>query len=96
MEQGSPIWDHRLQERVTYLFANHYLGADGFTGNGTYYMRNQVANAVYKNDQLKFSLDNVVPPGSTAYEKITDAINRMVALQETLGKKAGELTGESN
>ena len=86
LEQGSPIWNSQLQDRVTYFFANHFLGADGYTFRGTYYMRSQVANQVYKNGELKFSPNNVVPLNSPEHKEIADNIRHMVALQEALGK----------
>jgi Sulfatase len=90
MEQGSPLWEKRLQDRTTYFFANSYLGADGYTSGGRYYMKNQVENVVYSSENLKFGVDNLVPDNSPAYKRINERIQNMVALQEALGKKAGE------
>jgi arylsulfatase A-like enzyme len=89
-EQGSPLWEKKLKDRTTYFFANSYLGADGYTYGGRYYMKNQVANLVYNNGSLKFGLNNLVPDNTPAYTRINDTIQNMVALQESLGKKAGE------
>jgi hypothetical protein len=86
LEQGSPIWNSQLQNRVTYFFANHFLGADGYMFKGTYYMRSQVTDMVYKNDRLKFGPANVIPLGSPEHERIADNIKHMIALQEALGK----------
>ncbi len=90
MEQGSPLWERQLRDRVTYFFANSYLGADGYTYEGQYYMKNQVANVVYNNENLKFGLNNLVPDKTAAYTQINNTIQHMVALQEALGKKVGE------
>jgi hypothetical protein len=53
-------------------------------------MRSQAANSVYRNDRLQFGLDNMVLPGDPEHARITATINEMVALQETLEKRAGE------
>ena len=90
MEQGSPLWEKQLRDRTTYFFANSYLGADGYTYEGRYYMKNQVENVVYNNGSLKFGLNDLVPDNAPAYNRINDTIENMVALQEALGKKAGE------
>jgi hypothetical protein len=90
MEQGSPLWEEQLQNRVTYFFANSYLGADGYTYKGQYYMKNQVVNTEYENGSLKFGLNDLVPDKTPTYKLINRTIQQMVALQEALGKKAGE------
>jgi phosphoglycerol transferase MdoB-like AlkP superfamily enzyme len=90
MEQGSPIWEKQMQNRVTYFFANSYLGADGYTYEGQYNMKNQVLNTIYNNGTMKFSLNNLVSDKTYTYKRINNAIQQMVDLQEVLGKKAGE------
>ena len=90
MEQGSPLWEKQLRNRATYFFANSYLGADGYTYGGQYYMKNQVSNVIYNNKRLNFGMNNLVPDNTAAYKYINERIQHMVALQEALGKKAGE------
>src|SRR2546425_6379193 len=34
LEQGSPIWEPRLQDRMTFFFGRNYLGPDGFYYRG--------------------------------------------------------------
>ena len=90
MEQGSPLWEKQLRDRVTYFFANSYLGADGYTYRGQYYMKNQVSSVVYNSRSLKFGMNNLVPDNTAEYERINGTIQNMVALQEVLGKKVAE------
>jgi hypothetical protein len=79
-EQGSPIWDSRLQERTTFFFGNHYCGADGYYSHGQFLMRNEVFKAVYQNDRMHFASSNAVPAGSPRYQEVSTTIQRMVGL----------------
>ncbi len=90
MQQGSPLWEQRLRDRVTYFFANSYLGADGYTYEGQYYMKNEVINVAYHSSTLHFDLNNLVPNNAAEFKSINETIQNMVALQEALGNKAGE------
>jgi glucan phosphoethanolaminetransferase (alkaline phosphatase superfamily) len=91
-EQGSPLWDSRLQERTTFFFGNHYFGADGYHTQGRFFMRSDVFDSVYQNDRLHFEGTNQVPASSPLYGKVTAFIRRMTGFQEawtaTLGKPA--------
>jgi arylsulfatase A-like enzyme len=89
-EQGSPIWDSRLQERTTFFFANHFCGADAYYSNGQFFMRSAVSDTVYQNDCLHFDASHAVPPTSPRYAEVTAAIRRMVGLQETWAATLGQ------
>jgi hypothetical protein len=89
IEQGSPLWDRRLAERVTFFFANHYLGADGYADQGVYFMKNHVAQTVYKDDRMRFVGSSMVLHGSAEHAAVADRISRMVALQEVLARTLG-------
>lgn len=95
IEQGSPIWDPRLADRVTFFFANHYLGADGYVDRGRYFMKNHVAKAVYAEDRLHFGRGSMVPLDSAEHAAVADRIRRMVALQEVLARAVGETGAKS-
>ena len=88
-EQGSPIWDSRLQQRTTFYFANHYFGADAYYSNGQFFMRSAVFDTVYQNGRLHFAASHVVPPTSPRSE-VTATIRHMVGLQETWAEKLGQ------
>jgi membrane-anchored protein YejM (alkaline phosphatase superfamily) len=90
LEQGAPLWDERLADRVTFFFANHYLGADGYTDQGRYFMKNHVSATVYAAGAMRFGTDDAVAIGSAGHAAVADRIRNMVALQEVLGRKAGE------
>jgi hypothetical protein len=53
-------------------------------------MKNQVENVVYKNSTMKFGFGNIIHSNSPEYITVTDTINRMVALQDALGKKVAQ------
>jgi arylsulfatase A-like enzyme len=89
-EQGSPIWDSRLQERTTFFFGDHYLGADAYYSKGQFFMRNEVFDTVYQNDRLHFAASDAVPPASPRYTEVTATIRRMVALQQTWTATLGQ------
>jgi arylsulfatase A-like enzyme len=89
-EQGSPLWDSRLQARTTFFFGNHYCGADAYYANGKFFMTSEVFGTVYQNDRLQYTDDDLVPPSSPLHDEVTKTLRRMVGLQEawnaTLGK----------
>jgi hypothetical protein len=63
LEQGSPIWDPRLQNRVTFFLGRNYLGADGFYDRGRAVMLKYAFGGVSTTDwtgRLGFSASDVV------------------------------------
>jgi arylsulfatase A-like enzyme len=81
-EQGSPIWDSHAAQRITFFFANHYLGADGYYWEGQFFMRSSVSDSVYQNDRLHFTTSHIVAAGSSTDQRVADTIRRMAALQQ--------------
>lgn len=73
-EQGNPIWDARLANRITYFFAKGYLGADGVHADGKFAMLNHMSGAVYENDIMKFDAEHILPTDSTRRQDIVTAI----------------------
>ena len=53
-ELGSPLWDERIKDRTTFLFARAYLGADGFHERGRFYMWQYISGATYSNNTFGF------------------------------------------
>ncbi len=46
-EQGLPVWDRRIADRTVFLFADNYLGADGFIGPAGAAMMSSVTEQVF-------------------------------------------------
>ena len=87
LEQGFPIWNKELEHRTTFLFAKHFLGADGYYRNGKWFMVNHLSGAVYVNDKASFSDNQVVPRSGGEYDEVINTLKKMVALQEELGRR---------
>jgi arylsulfatase A-like enzyme len=84
-EQGTPIWDPRLNERVTFFLANHYLGADGYHDQGKFRMFSTVWGSAYAGDELHFTHRELAQQGSETHEQAQETIGYMIALQEAWG-----------
>jgi arylsulfatase A-like enzyme len=81
-EEGTPIWDSRLEQRTTFFFANHYLGADGFYSEGQFFMWSPLSDSVYQNDQLHFETKDIIAAGSSTDSRVDDTIRHMAGLQQ--------------
>jgi Sulfatase len=88
LEQGTPIWDPGLRERITYFWATATLGADGYSENGEYYMWNRLADAVFRNDELHFEDWNLVPRASVVATRVVSNILEMDAIRSASQKAA--------
>jgi phosphoglycerol transferase MdoB-like AlkP superfamily enzyme len=86
-EQGLAMWNPALADRISFLFANYLLGADGFCSKTTCSMWNRVFDTVYVSPGLHFAPDNLAPPNSQTYFDVSTAITRMEALQQVWGEK---------
>lgn len=90
LEQGTALWDSKLEERITYLFANAYLGSDGFFHKNTFYTWNRVFDQVFLTDQLQFDQMSPVDHSSELYQQVTTGVRQMTALQYALGRVLAE------
>jgi hypothetical protein len=52
---GAPVWDSRLTQRTVFLWAERYLGADGFVQGGQYFMRQGTSELFYSSSHFDFS-----------------------------------------
>jgi arylsulfatase A-like enzyme len=82
LEQGSPIWNHELEKRRTYFFANPLFGADGYYDEGRFYMTNHMSDSVYSSLQPHFDANTVVPASSATHYEVPLSVARMVGLQQ--------------
>jgi len=84
LEQGSPIWEPRLQDRMTFFFGRNYLGADGFYYRGRGVMLKYLFGGVSTNrwaGQLEFAPSDLVKADSAFAREATRLILRFNALQ---------------
>jgi arylsulfatase A-like enzyme len=81
-EEGSTIWDSRLQERTTFFFAQSFLGADAYAEHGRFTMIRHLPASVFRSDRLHFELGDMAPVD----EQARPTLERMVRLQQALGR----------
>lgn len=81
LEQGAPIWDARLGERVTFLLARGYLGADAYHSRGEYYMLNRLSNAAHRSKTLDFPPETLLAPGSPDHAAVLRKLDTKERLQ---------------
>ena len=80
-EQGTPIWDARLQARTTFFLARGYLGAEGYHSRGEFYMLNRLSDAVYRGRALDFPPATLVAPGSPDHAQVVRTLDVLERLQ---------------
>ena len=81
-EEGSAIWDSRLQERTTFFFAQSFLGADAYAEHGRFTMIRHLPASVFRSGRLHFELGDMAPVDGQA----RPTLERMVRLQQALGR----------
>jgi phosphoglycerol transferase MdoB-like AlkP superfamily enzyme len=79
-EQGGLLWDRRLEERTTFLFAHHYRGSDGYFRRGQFHSWNSELGIGMCNSRLAFDPRHVVTPREA--EETRRLLARMSALQD--------------
>jgi hypothetical protein len=80
-EQGTAIWDPRLQERTTFFLARGYLGADAFHSRGSFYMLNHLSAAAHYSTRLDFPPTTLLPAGSPEHATVMRTLSVMEGLQ---------------
>jgi hypothetical protein len=81
--QGVPLWQRTPADRL-YFFGASYGGADGFTENGRYYMRQTISGAVYASSELSFDDEDQAVSGDPDIRRVTDALTNATGLQHAL------------
>jgi len=87
MEQGSPLWDSRLQQRKTYFFARGYLGADGFRDGNEVVMIKYLFGGVSATPwtgTMKFEATDLLHTAPEKTEAVSSELFRLSALQSAL------------
>lgn len=101
VEQGSPMWDPRLSERRIFIYAQGYLGADGYVDPQRAVMLNYFLGSVAYtpwNGVLRFTAaDLLAARGGVAADSMAAPLHRSVALQRLfVTKLSGLQTVEAN
>lgn len=60
-EQGVPVWEPGLDQRVLGLFAGDYLGADAYREGPDFLMREAFTGAAYRSRVLAFGPETLLP-----------------------------------
>ncbi len=81
-EQGTAIWNPALAQRTTFFFAKPMFGADGYTGNGDFFMWHYFSDTVYQKQSAEFDPSDIVPRRSATAQTVTRDITTMVALEK--------------
>jgi len=81
-EQGAPLWDPDLVNRTTFFFGRDFLGADGYSSRGQFFMWSPMSDTVYQNTHMSFDAINIVGPNSPVHKEVIRGINRMAGLNE--------------
>jgi len=85
-EEGSPIWDPALERRRVFMLADMLFGADGYWGDGKYYMEQNDSGAVFESDTDHFLSSSVLPPKSHKAEEVRSTLTRMNSIEHTIRK----------
>jgi hypothetical protein len=95
LEQGTALWDERLAGRTTFLFANHFLGADGFHSRGRFHMWSHATDAVFVRDgRLRFGGRHLVPQGDPRRAETIALLRKAIAVQQVWGGLFGRCGGD--
>lgn len=67
--QGSPIWCSDISQRATFLFADEYLGANGYHLGNTYVMHDILSDAIYTSKSLDFHALHLAGPTESVRQR---------------------------
>lgn len=76
-EQGMPLWDARIQQRITYFIAYPYHPDDGYYSQGRFFSWNRMLETTYQNDQLEFGFNNIIPRTSALHDRISQNLRAL-------------------
>lgn len=80
-EQGSALWDSRLQQRKVFLLGYPTFGADGYASSGRFFMRHNFDGAVYANSQALFDEEDFVLRSSPIAREVKSSLSNMIDLE---------------
>jgi arylsulfatase A-like enzyme len=83
-EQGSPMWDPRLEHRRIFVYAQGYLGADGYIDDTNAVMLNYFLGSVSRtpwNGSLRFATRDLLSSAGAPSDSAAAVLHRAVAIQ---------------
>lgn len=83
-EEGSPIWDPALDHRRVFMLADMMFGADGYWGDGKYYMEQNDSRAVFESDTVHFVSASVLAPSNPKAEEVRSTLLHMVSVEQAM------------
>ena len=84
LEQGSPMWDARLEDRRVFIFAQGYLGVDGYLEPGRSVMMNYMLQGVSETsgDHLQFSPRQLLNTPAATARQVASVLRQATGLQQ--------------
>ncbi len=92
-EQGAPLWDEGLADRITFYLGKFVTGSDGIYDRGTFYMYHYLTGALRESVAMHFDLTRPPAPDSPRRTELLRRLARFAALQRALMNGLGEGRG---
>ncbi len=83
-EEGSPIWDPSLDRRRVFMLSDMLFGADGYWGDGKYYMEQNDSGAVFESDTNHFPASSVLLQNSPKAAEVRSTLMRMISVEHAI------------
>lgn len=83
--QGVAIWCNSLSSRVTYFFADEYLGASGYHVKGEFAMREQLTGAAYRASRMDFGTADL--QDILEAQRIDESLDAAAAVSAALNRR---------
>lgn len=90
--QGLPMWDERIDHRVTFFLARDYLGSDGFYEKPHFFMYEALTDQAYRNTSMDFDIENIVDPESR--DEIRERVNTLYGISNSWSRLAPKRTSK--
>lgn len=89
LEQGSPLWSPGLAGRRVFLFAQGYLGVDGYLDDNESVMLNYMLQGIARSPQgrLQFTPKQVLETSGSAATEIEQVLARATSLQRAFQRR---------
>lgn len=88
--QGIPIWQRSTHDRI-YFWASAYGGADGFTQDGLFYMRQALSGDVFRSPRFEFSDASLLPADDPTAVFVKDSLGSAIRIQQSVATQVTRL-----
>lgn len=78
-EEGAPIWQENLRNRTTFFLASHYMGADAYVKENTFYMVKYLSGSAFESPQLHFDGEPLPDGQADRVKELTRQLNAIQA-----------------